>query len=181
MRPMTKQLTTGALILASVTVLSLGIRQVRFSLYRARQAASALTTAYPVSPAGAPGKSSADTHSDDDARRGQALDALAKQDHRPSSSDTLQTETNPEHASTSGQDAIAADEPGPDPGEHADSVSLDKSSKCDDAKSKGSNGLQKISLNATESIYVTEAGEHWYVSTQPDGATTKMRFEVEDR
>ena len=36
MKPITRQLTIAALILASVTVLSFGIRQVRFSIYRAK-------------------------------------------------------------------------------------------------------------------------------------------------
>ena len=185
MKPMTKQLTTGALILASVTVLSFGIRQVRFSLHRARHAASAPATAYPASPplAGDSGQSSVNKHSGDNARREQALDALAEQAYRPSDSNALQAETYQEHANASGWEAWADDRlaPRPESGERADSVPMDKSFKGDDAKSKGSNGLQKISLGAYENIYITGTGEHWYVSKQPDGTTTKMQLQVEDR
>ncbi|UCD00157.1 MAG: hypothetical protein JSW66_09805 [Phycisphaerales bacterium] len=186
MKPITKQLTMAALVLASVAVLSFGIKQVRFHLHRARNAASAPKSAQPASPPreGASGQSSADKLSDDDAWLEQTLDALAAQGYRPADLDTLLTESYSEYADASGRDAWASDEieAYEDSGEQADNVAGSKSLKGEFAKYKKSlKGLQKVSIGDYENVYITDAGEYWYVSKQPDGTTTKMQFQVDDR
>jgi len=57
---------------------------------------------------------------------------------------------------------------------------MTKSFKGDYAKSKGSKGLEKISLSDHEELYLTGEGEYWYVSEQPDGKTTKMQVQIDD-
>ena len=49
-----------------------------------------------------------------------------------------------------------------------------------DAKSGGSQNLQKISLGDYENLYITEEGEQWYVSEQPDGSASKSRVLFDD-
>jgi hypothetical protein len=49
-----------------------------------------------------------------------------------------------------------------------------------DAKSGGSQNLQKISLGDYENLYITESGEQWYVSDNPDGSSSKSRVEIDD-
>ena len=44
-------------------------------------------------------------------------------------------------------------------------------------KSEGSQGPQRISMSDSEDIYLTEEGETWYVSEQPDGSTAKVQLE----
>jgi len=50
----------------------------------------------------------------------------------------------------------------------------------DYAKSEGSKGLEKVSLSDYENLYITEEGEHWYVSEQPDGSSSKMQVLIDD-
>ena len=45
------------------------------------------------------------------------------------------------------------------------------------AKSEGSQGPQRISVSDREDIYLTDEGEAWYVSEQPDGSTAKVQLE----
>lgn len=45
------------------------------------------------------------------------------------------------------------------------------------AKSGGSQGPQRIYVSDSEDIYLTDEGEAWYVSEQPDGSTAKVQLE----
>jgi len=139
MKPITKQLIIGAFILALVTVLSLGIRQVRFSANRAK------TIESPVI-------------------------AEAEPDHYPTDSHTVVAEPDPQYA-----DALDSTEEAPSE-DHSEA----KSFKGDYAKSKGSKGLEKISMGDNEDLYITGEGELWYVSKGPDGSTTKMQVHIDE-
>lgn len=48
-----------------------------------------------------------------------------------------------------------------------------------DAKSGGSQNLDKISLGDSANMYITESGEQWYVSDNPDGSSSKARVEID--
>ena len=153
MKPITKQLVIGAFILALVTILSLGIRQVRFSANRTR------TVESPVI-------------------------AEAEPDHHPAESDTVVAEPDQQYAY-----ALESDKETPsdenfeaytDSDKDGKAVSMTKSSKGDYAKSKGSKGLEKISMGENDNLYITGEGELWYVSKGPDGKTTKMQLQIDD-
>lgn len=165
----TKQLAIAAFILTSVTVLSLGIRQVRLSAYRADTGEST-PSARPSNP-------------EDHTRPGQSLNVDAKPDHYPADSHTVDAEPDPQHANASDWDEqVPPDdysEAHTDSGKHDKTVSVTKSFKGDYAKSEGSKGLQKISLGDNEDLYMTGEGEFWYVSKQPDGKTTKMQVQID--
>ncbi|UCD58813.1 MAG: hypothetical protein JSV16_06820 [Candidatus Hydrogenedentota bacterium] len=45
------------------------------------------------------------------------------------------------------------------------------------AKTGGSQGPQRIPMGDNENIYLTEEGEAWYVSEQPDGSTAKVQLQ----
>jgi len=57
---------------------------------------------------------------------------------------------------------------------------MTKSFKGDYAKSKGSKGLEKISMGDNEDLYISGEGELWYVSEQPDGSTTKSQVLIDE-
>jgi hypothetical protein len=155
MKPMTKQLAIAAFILTSVTVLSLGIRQVRRSAHRAN------TIESPVI---------ADT--------GESTPSA-----RPSDPEDQPRPEQPLHANASDSDKEAPSndhsEAHTDSGKHGKTVSMTKSFKGDYAKSEGSKGFQEISVGDYENIYITGEGELWYVSEQPDGSTAKMQLHTE--
>ena len=44
-------------------------------------------------------------------------------------------------------------------------------------KSEGSQGPRRIPMGDNEDIYLTDEGETWYVSEQPDGSTAKAQLE----
>ena len=153
MKPITKQLVIAAFILALVTVASLGIRHVRFSVHRAR------TVESPVI-------------------------AEAKPDHDPADSHTVDAELDPQYAYASESDKETPSdehfEAHTDSGKDGKAVSMTKSFKGDYAKSKGSKGLEKISMGDNEDLYITGEGELWYVSKEADGSTTKMQVQVDN-
>jgi len=179
MKQMTKQLIMAAFILGLVTVLSLGIRQVRLSVQRARNVAIAPAPA-PASNAGDSGQRSVDMHG---AGSEQDFYALDEQDHQGGDTDPFNAAGDSDQAVASADHSNAYEHSG----ERADIVSMDKSFKGDYskfkgdyAKSKGSKGFQKISVGAYENIYITDKGEHWYVQKLPDGTTTKMQLQEID-
>jgi hypothetical protein len=139
MKPITKHLVKAAFILALVTVASLGIRHIRFSVHRAK------TIESPVI-------------------------AEAETDHYPTDSHTVVAEPDPQYA-----DALNSDEEAP-----LEDHSEAKSFKGDYAKSKGSKGLEKISMGDNEDLYITQEGELWYVSKGPDGKTFKIQMQIDD-
>jgi hypothetical protein len=139
MKPITKHLVKSAFILALVTVASLGIRQARFSIYRAR------TVESPVI----------------------AETELA---NNPADSHTVDDEPEPQYA----------DAPEPDEEVPSEGHSETKPFKGDYAKSKGSKGLEKISISDNDNLYITGKGELWYVSKGPDGSITKMQVHIDE-
>ena len=96
--------------------------------------------------------------------------AEAEPDHYPAESDTVVAEPDPQYADTldSAEEAPLED--------HSEA----KPSKGDYAKSKGSKGLQKISMGDNENLYITGEGKLWYVSEGPDGKTTKMQVQIDE-
>jgi hypothetical protein len=47
-------------------------------------------------------------------------------------------------------------------------------------KSEGSQGPYRIPMGENEDIYLTEEGQVWYVTEQPDGSTAKIQVQVDD-
>jgi len=166
MKPITRQLTIAAFILASVTVLSLGIRQIRHSTYRADTGDARLS----------------DT--EDQSQPEQSLNADAEPDYYPDDSYTVDDEDDSQYddVSDSYEQADSDDysEENTDPVNYDKAVSKAKSSKAGYAKSEGKKGLKQISLSDNDNIYVTEKGEAWYVSKQPDGKTVKMQVQIDN-
>jgi len=174
-KPITKQLTIAVLILTSVTVLSFGIRQVRFSIHRAKTAGNPVV-------AGTGERTSVRSSSTEEKSRSErsfwandepdyyladSYTAKAEQDEYSGDSYTEDIEPDPEYAKVSQSNKKAA--------------SKAKSFKGGYAKSEGKKDLEKISLSDNENLYRTEKGELWYVSKEADGSTTKMQVKVDDR
>ena len=165
MKPITKQLAIAAFILTSVTVLSFGIRRVRLSAHRANTIESSI-----VADTGESTPSARPSDPEDQPQPEQPLYVNAEPDNYPADSYAVDDEPDPQYANASDWDKEAP----------ADDYSEAKSFKGDYAKSGGSKGLQKISIGKYDNIYITEKGEHWYVSKQPDGSTAKMQVQIDD-
>ena len=158
MKPITKQLAIAALILTSVTVLSFGIRQVRFSVHRANNFENSA-----IAEAGETTTSARSSNPEEKSLSKQNLGANTE----PDDSYTVDAEPDPQHANASDSDKKTP--------------SKAKSFKGDYAKSTGSKDLEKISLNDNENLYITGKGELWYVCKEADGSTTKMQVQVDNR
>jgi hypothetical protein len=151
MKPITKQLAISVLILTLVTVLSLGIRQVRFSLHRAN------TIESPVIADTEPDHYQADLHT---------VDTEPEPQYAYASDWDVDDEPEPQYATASVLEKETPYEA--------------KSFEGGYAKSEGSKGLEKISLGDYENLYRTAEGQLWYVSTQPDGRTVKMQVQIDE-
>ena len=163
-KPITKQLVIAMIILSSVTVLSLGIRRVRFCIYRADI----------VEPA--PSDHLSDI--EDQSQPKQLFNTDEEPDYYPEDSYIADAEPDPEYTDES---VWNEQTPSNDYSEaQADSGKKDKSFKGDYAKVKDSKGLKKISLGNHENLYLTKDGEYWYVNDQPGGKITKMQVEIDD-
>jgi len=169
-KPITKQLIIGAIILSSVTILSFGIRQVRFSAHRADIAEPAVS----VRP----------SNIEDQSQPEQQLTAKAELDYYQEDAHTVDAEHDPEYSDNSyWNEYVSSDDYSE---ENTDSVKYDKdalkteSFKNNYVKAEGKKDLQKISLSDHEDLYLSEEGEYWYVSKQPDGSTTKMQVKIDD-
>jgi len=179
MKPVTKQLTISAFILISVTILSFGIRQVRFSIHRANIENSVVAES---------GETTTSTRSSNREEKSQSKPVLgtsaepdyylvdsyttdAEQDDYSTDPYTVDIKPDPQLANASQSNKKAA----------FDNYSKAKSFKGDYAKSGGSKDLEKILLGDNESLYRTEKGELWYVSKEADGSTTKMQVQVDKR
>ena len=169
MKPITKQLIIGAFILVLVTFASFGIRQVRLGAYRADNGQSTPSARH--------------SDSEDQNQPQQPLNAYTETDHYPADSNTVDDEHDSQYADVSDWDEQAPSDDYSE--ENTDLVKQNKalfktkSFKGGYAKSEGKNGLQKISLSDNENIYITEKGEAWYVSKQPDGQAVKMQVQVD--
>ncbi len=146
MKPITKHLLKAAFILSMVTVASLGIRQARFSMHRAR------TVESPVIAETEPEINPADSYIVDNESEPQYAFASESDKETPS-------DENSEAHTDSDKDGKA--------------VSMTKSSK-------GSKGLEKISMGDNEDLYITGEGKLWYVSKGPDGSITKMQVHIDE-
>lgn len=164
MKSITKQLVIGVFIVALVTIASLGIRQIRFSINRSN------TSENPVLAEIQEATSTRPSNFDNQPKSQQSLDANTKPDYYRKDTYIVDAEPNPQHGN-----ALASGKEVP-----SDGRSEAKSVKSDDAKSEGSKGLQKISLGDYENLYITGEGELWYVSNQPDGSTTKMQVQIDN-
>ncbi|MHC4558982.1 MAG: hypothetical protein ACYS80_16960 [Planctomycetota bacterium] len=171
MKPITKQLVVAAFILTLVTVLSLGIRHVRFSAYRAN------TIKSPVIAEAEPDHYPADSYT---------VEAEPDTQHANTSDSDVEAEPEPQYANTS--DWEVNDEPD---SQRANAWDSDKeapfdyhykveSFKGDYAKFEGSKGLERISLGDYENLYLTREGQLWYVSEPPDGKAVKMQVVIDD-
>ena len=164
-KSITKQLVIAAFILATVTVLSFGIRRVRFGAHRADTGEST------------PSAHLSDT--EDQSQPEQSLNADAELDD----SYTVDAEPDPQYTDASDWDEQAPSDDYSE--EHTDSAksgktfSNTKSFKGGYAKSEGKKSLQTISLGDNANIYLTEKGEAWYVSKEADGSTSKMQVQVD--
>ena len=170
MKPITKQLAIAAFILALVTVLSFGIRYVRFSAYRADRGQS--------TPSARP------SDSENQSQPEQPLNAYTETDHYPADLNTIDDEHDSQYADAWDWNEESFSDDNSEA--HADSVKYDKAAsraksfKGGYVKSEGKNGPQKITMGENENIYITEKGEAWYVSEQSDGSVSKMQVQVGD-
>jgi hypothetical protein len=145
MKPITKHLVKSVFILAMVTVASFGIRHVRFSVHKARTVESPII---------------AETESGLDLTDlNRVVDEL---DQRKDFSSEWDNETPSEDNS----------ELNPEQNKDIKAVSRAK-------LSKGSKGLEKISMGDNDNLYITKEGELWYVSKQPDGSVTKVQVQID--
>jgi len=198
MRPITKQLITGAFILALVTVASLGIRQVRFSVHRIR------TVESPVIAETEPDNNPAGSHTFDD-EPGQRYAFASGPDKQ------MQSDENSEANTDSGKDGKTVSKTKLS----KDSKGIEKISLGDNEDlyingkgelwyvSKGPDGLtvkmqvhidqttgemnvidfadgksgvpQPIPMGDGYNMYITDEGQTWYV-----GGGSKSRVEVDD-
>jgi len=206
MKPITRHLVKSAFILALVTVASLGIRQVRFRVYRARRVKS------PVITETEPDHNPADSHTVDDEPDKQYSFALESDKEMPTDENS-EAHTDPDKdgkavsktKSPKGSKGLEKISMGdyedlyitgegelwyvskqPDGSITKMQVHIDETTgemKVIDiygGKSQGSQGLERISMSDYEDLYITGEGELWYVSQQPDGATRKNQALIDE-
>ena len=175
-KPITKQLAISVLFLISVTVLSFGIREIRFSIHRLKNAENTIIHTdkkTSVNSSTAEEKSQSDrsfwANDERDYYPDDSYTTGAEQDDYSDDSYTVDIEPEQQYAraSSSKKKALIED------------YSKTKSFKGDYVKYEGSKGLSKIFLSDNESLYRTEKGELWYVSEEADGSTTKMQVKVD--
>ena len=207
-KPITKQLIIGAIILFFVTVASLGIRQVRFSRHRANAVESPIFADPEQNPT--PVETdivhnepkpeylyASDLDIEDEPEPQQATAPVSKKvtssktkplkSKKVKSKKSKDLETIPLsenenlYRSKKGELWYVRQQPG---GKTVKmQVYIDDATgeiAIVDAKSGGSKNTQKISLGDSETLYITEEGEQWYVSKQPDGSSSKSRALFDD-
>jgi hypothetical protein len=169
MKPITKQLAIAALILSSVTVVSFGIRRIRFILYRAD-----ITE---------PAPSVSLSEIEDQHQAEQPIYAEAESEYYWEDSDMAYTEPDPQDTEESFWEKQELTEEyveaKTDLGKKDKASKKDKSFKGDYAKVKDSKGFKKISLSKHENLFLSKEGETWYVSEGPGGEVTKMQVQVD--
>jgi hypothetical protein len=176
-KPITKQLAISVLFLISVTVLSFGIREIRFSIHRLKTAESNIVDTgekTSVNSSNTKEKSQSERSfwagDEPDYYPDDSYIAGAEKDDYSSDSYTVDVEPDPQYVKAPGSKKKAL----------LEDYSSAKSLKGEYAKAEGKNGLQKISLGDNENIYITEKGEAWYVSKEADGSTTKMQVQMDN-
>jgi len=191
MKPITKHLVKSAFILALVTVASLGIRQARFSIYRAR------TVESPVIAETEPANNPADSHTVDDEPEPQYADALDSAEEvppedyseaKPSKGDYAKAKGSKglEKISISDNEDLYITGKGElwyvskqlDGSITKMQVHIDETTGEMNVINIGggkSGGPQPIPMGDGYNMYITEEGQTWYV-----GGDSKSRVEVDD-
>jgi hypothetical protein len=149
-KPIYKQLIIGAFVLALVIVASLGIRQVRFSIHRARAVDN--SEIIETEPNTIPAESETLDHELDP----QYADLPESEEQEP-----------PDDYAESGKNSKAFSK-----------SKLSKADYAK-AKGWDSGGLEKVSIGDNENFYRTAEGEYWYVGEGPDGKSFKMQMQVQ--
>ena len=205
MKPITKHLLKAAFILALVTVASLGIRQVRFSVNRAK------TVESPVIVETEHDHKPADSHTVDDEPDQQY--AFASE----SDKETLSDENSEAYADSDKDDKTVSMTKSSKKSKGLEKISMGDNENLyitgkgelwyvgkgsdgktfkmqmqidettgemtvvdwgDYAKSGGSGGTQRISMGDNDNLYITQEGELWYTSEQ--GSGSKAHVEIDD-
>ncbi len=198
MKPITKHIVKAAFILSMVTVASLGIRQARFSVHRAR------TVESPVIAETEPEINPADSYIVDNEPEPQYADAqepdeeVLPEDYsetKPSKGDYAKAKGSKglekismgdnNNLYITGQGELWYVSKGPDGSitkmqVHIDETTGEMNVIDIGGKSQGSQGLEKISMSNYEDLYITGEGDLWYVSQQPDGSTTKNQALIDE-
>jgi len=198
MKPITKQLIIGAFILALVTVVSLGIRQVRFSVNRAK------TIESPVIAEAEPDHHPTDSHTvvaEPDPQYADALDSAEEapfEDHSEAKSfkgDYAKSKSSKglekismgdnNNLYITQEDELWYVSKGPDGKTTKIQMQIDDATGemtvvdwGDYDKSGGSEGPQRISMGDNDNLYFTQEGELWYTSEQ--GSGSKAHVEIDD-
>jgi len=199
MKPITKHLVKAAFILSMVTVASLGIRQARFSIHRAR------TVESPVITETEPNHNPADLHIVDIEPEPQYADApepdeeVLPEDYseaKPYKGDYAKSKESKslekisvgdnENLYITGKGELWYVSKQPDGSITKMQVHIDETTgemnviNIGGGKSQGSQGLERISMSDYEDLYITGEGDLWYVSKQPDGSTTKNQALIDE-
>jgi hypothetical protein len=160
---MIKQFVIAVFILISVTVLSLGIRYVRFSAHRANTIEKSVAANTRESTLARP------SDYEEQIQSKQSFGVKTESGYYPEAPHAVNAEPEPQQANVSN----------PDESESWDYLSEAKPFEGGYAKSEGLKGLEKISLGDYENLYITGDGELWYVIEQPDGKTGKVQVQID--
>jgi hypothetical protein len=199
MKAIAKHLVKSIFILAIVTVVSLGIRQVRFSVHRAR------TVESPVIAEVEPDPLPAEPETVDTEPKPQYVEApepdeeVIPEDYsetKPSKSDYAKAKGSKglekislgdnEDLYVTGEGELWYVSKQPDGSVVKMQVHIDQTNgemnvvDIASGKSQGSQSLEKISMSDYEDLYITGEGDLWYVSRQPDGSTTKNQALIDE-
>ncbi len=197
MKPITKHLVKAAFILALVTVASLGIRQARFSIHRAR------TVESPVVVETEPDNNPADSYIVDDEPVQQYAFASEPDEEVPSEDYSEAKPSKGDYAKAKGSKGLEKISmgdndnlyitgkgelwyvsKGPDGKTIKMQVHIDETTgemtvvDISGGKSEGSEGMQRISMGDNDNLYITQEGELWYTSEQ--GSGSKAQVEIDD-
>ncbi len=205
MRALAKQLIIGAFILALVTVASLGIRRIRFSIHRTDVIES------PVIAEAGPDSIPAEPDTVVIEAEPEYVEVTEPDEEAPLEEDSEVKPSKGDYAKATsykkdlakfksrGLEQIPLGEnenlyrtktgelwhvsKQPDGKTVKMQVHLDDATgeiTVIDAKSGGSQNLEKVSLGDYDNLYITESGEQWYVSDNPDGSSSKSRIQIDD-
>jgi hypothetical protein len=206
MKPITKQLAIAAFILISVTVLSFGIRHVRFSAHRAN------TIESPVIADAEPDNYPDDSYTVDDEPDSQYADAPDSDEQAASEENTDSVKYDKSVSKTKSFKAGYAKSEGKKGLQKISLGDFEDLYRTGEGelwyvskqpggvskmqvqinhvtgeitpigggyygKSEGSQGLQRIPMGENDNIYITGDGELWYTSEQPDGSSAKVQLQ----
>jgi hypothetical protein len=187
MKPVAKQLIVAAFVLALVTVASLGIRQVRFSVHRAR------TVESPVIAEAEPDSLPAESDTVDPEPEPLYAEVPEPEEEVPSGDYAKAKPSRGDYAKAKSLQEISWGKnenlyitgdgetwyvgKGPDGKTTKFRVEIDKTTgEITAVEGAGkSGGAQKISMGGNDDVYITDEGETWYVT---EGS--KSRVEIDD-